>query len=362
MGCWYPDAPTPARLWENVLARRRAFRRLPQQRLPLDSYFDPDARAPDKTYGRKAAVIDGFEFDWIARRIPRRTFEGTDIAHWLALEVALQALEDAGYGRDTLPRERTGVIVGNTLTGEQSRSLSLRVRWPFVERAIRAAANQEGLTATATDVLVGSTQSYFKSVFPPVDEDTLAGSLSNTIAGRICNFLDLQGGGYIVDGACRFKEHPGPRATGVLLAEELFDTSFEDGNVVGNIYFGTYGVWQGRVRDRFFYELSPEDFCGRSDAELICTNFRMTQLREAMPFDRVRVEMRLVALYERAADLSFQYFRVAPDGSETKLAVGEHTAVWATPIASKKAIARDWPSKIIDALVDQTGERRPLAS
>jgi acyl-CoA thioesterase FadM len=163
-------------------------------------------------------------------------------------------------------------------------------------------------------------------------------------------------------GACRFKALPGPGLTGVLLADQVFDTSFEDGNVVGNIYFATYGAWQGRVRDRFFYELSPENFSGLPDAELICANFRMTQLREAVPFDRVRVEMRLVALYESAADLSFHYFRVAPDGSETKLAVGEHTAVWATPVARKIAIVRNWPSTIADALFDRMEERRHLAS
>jgi enediyne biosynthesis thioesterase len=163
-------------------------------------------------------------------------------------------------------------------------------------------------------------------------------------------------------GSCLFEETPGPRATGTLLAEEVFDTSFEDGNIVGNIYFATYGAWQGRVRDKFFYDLSPEDFCGRPDSELTCTNFRTTQLREAMPFDRIRVEMRMLALYERAADLSFQYFRVAPDGSETKLAVGEHTAVWATPVAREKAIAENWPSKIMGGLLDRVRERRPLAS
>ena len=42
----------------------------------------------------------------------------------------------------------------------------------------------------------------YKAPFPPVDEDTLAGSLSNTIAGRICNHFDLNGAGYTVDGAC----------------------------------------------------------------------------------------------------------------------------------------------------------------
>ena len=44
-------------------------------------------------------------------------------------------------------------------------------------------------------------EAYYKSVFAPVNEDTLAGGLSNTIAGRICNFLDFHGGGYTVDGA-----------------------------------------------------------------------------------------------------------------------------------------------------------------
>jgi enediyne polyketide synthase len=43
---------------------------------------------------------------------------------------------------------------------------------------------------------------FYKSVFPSVNEDTLAGGLSNTIAGRICNYLNVFGGGYTVDGAC----------------------------------------------------------------------------------------------------------------------------------------------------------------
>lgn len=45
-------------------------------------------------------------------------------------------------------------------------------------------------------------EQFYKSAFPNITEDTLAGSLSNTIAGRICNFFDFDGGGYTVDGAC----------------------------------------------------------------------------------------------------------------------------------------------------------------
>jgi acyl transferase domain-containing protein/NAD(P)-dependent dehydrogenase (short-subunit alcohol dehydrogenase family)/acyl-CoA thioesterase FadM len=202
LACRYPDAKTPRELWENILARRRQFRRLPDCRLPLADYYAADKKAPDKTYGRQAAVIDGFDFDWAGRRIPFSTVRTTDIVHWLALETSLAAVADAGYTRETLPSESTGVIIGNTLTGEQTRANTMRLRWPFVRRALYRAARTQGLDAPQTRQLARALKERYTAAFPPVDEDTLAGGLSNTIAGRICNYLDLMGGGFSIDGAC----------------------------------------------------------------------------------------------------------------------------------------------------------------
>jgi enediyne polyketide synthase len=42
----------------------------------------------------------------------------------------------------------------------------------------------------------------FHTNLPEITEDTLAGNMSNTIAGRICGYFDLGGGGYTVDGGC----------------------------------------------------------------------------------------------------------------------------------------------------------------
>jgi len=202
MACWYPGAPNPRQLWENILARRRQFRRTPDDRLPISDYYDADPTAPDKTYGKWMAVIDGFEFDWASKRIPKPTFESTDIVHWLALEVALQALADAGYTGDSVPSAQAGVVVGNTLTGEISRSVSLRLRWPYMARSLQAAAGSLGMDPSTVKALASQMEAYHKQPLPPITQDTLAGFLSNTIAGRICNYLNLQGGGYTVDGAC----------------------------------------------------------------------------------------------------------------------------------------------------------------
>src|SRR4249920_1432723 len=110
MACVYPDARTPGELWENVLAQRRAFRRLPNERLRAEDYFSPDRNAPDCTYSTEAAVIEGYEFDRVAFRVVGSTFRSADLAHWLALDVASRALADAGFADGkNLPRETTGV-------------------------------------------------------------------------------------------------------------------------------------------------------------------------------------------------------------------------------------------------------------
>ena len=49
MGCEYPDASTPEELWLNVLAQRRSFRRIPRERLDLESYWSDNRQDVDLT-------------------------------------------------------------------------------------------------------------------------------------------------------------------------------------------------------------------------------------------------------------------------------------------------------------------------
>ncbi len=269
ISCWYPDARNPRQLWENILSRRRQFRRLPEQRLPLADYYNPDSNEPDMTYGQRAAVIDGFNFDWASRRIPFSTFNATDIAHWLALEMAIEAVEDAGYSKENISGKHTGVIVGNSLTGEQSRANAIRLRWPFVRRAYRAAAQSKGLPHNQMMEVEGLFENYYKSVFPPIDEDTLAGGLSNTIAGRICNFLDLHGGGYTVDGACSSSLLAVATAVRGLNCGDLnlalaggVDISLDTFELIGFAKTGALTVKDMMVYDRRGNGFIPGEGCG----------------------------------------------------------------------------------------------------
>lgn len=202
MSCWYPGARNLREFWENLVAKRQQFRRTLDARLPLDGYGASDKKAPDKTYGVESAYLEDFDFDWMSHRVPKSAVEQTDIVHWLALEVALRCMEDAGYSRERLKASNTGVVLGNSLTGEWSRSNGLRMRWPFVEKVLKQTASSSGFNPAMFDQYLQLVEQSFKSVFPEIGEDFLSGSLSNTVAGRICNYLDLHGGGYTIDGAC----------------------------------------------------------------------------------------------------------------------------------------------------------------
>ena len=270
MACRYPDATSPKELFDNAVAGRQAFRRLPDVRMRLEDYWDPDPRTPDRFYARNAAVIDAYEFDRVAYKVAGSTYRSTDLTHWLALDVAAGALADAGFPMaEGLPRERTGVIIGNTLTGEFSRANQLRLRWPYVQRTVSAVLRERGFGDDDLGALLDDLEQVYKSPFPAIDEDTLAGGLSNTIAGRICNHFDLKGGGYTVDGACSSSLLSVATACKALADGELdvavaggVDLSIDPFEIIGFAKTGALATGEMRVYDRGSNGFWPGEGCG----------------------------------------------------------------------------------------------------
>lgn len=270
IACCYPDARNPVELWENVVAQRRAFRRLPSERLRLADYLSGNREAPDRLYSTNAAVIKGYEFDRTAFRVAGSAFRSADMAHWLALDVAAQVLADAGFPEaKNLPLDETGVFVGNTLTGEFSRANTLRLRWPYVRRTLEAALIDEDWTDEHRRQFLSALEESFKKPFAPVGEETLAGGLSNTIAGRICNHFDFRGGGYTVDGACASSLLAVTNACSALAAGDLdvalvggVDLSLDPFELVGFAKAGALAADEMRVYDEASNGFWPGEGCG----------------------------------------------------------------------------------------------------
>lgn len=270
IACVYPDARNPHELWENVLAQRQSFRRIPPERLRAEDYLDIRREMPDSIYSAQAAVIEGYTFDRQAFRISRDTFQSADMAHWLALDVASRAWADAGFADGNgLPHDATGVWIGNTLTGDSSRANLMRLRWPYVSRVLRASLQEQGWSESQIQKVLVEMEAKYKAPFPAVGEESLAGSLSNTIAGRICNHFDLHGGGYTVDGACASSLLAVSNACSALVAGDLdialaggVDLSLDPLEWVGFAKAGALAADRMRVYDARSEGFWPGEGCG----------------------------------------------------------------------------------------------------
>ncbi len=68
-----------------------------------------------------------------------------------------------------------------------------------------------------------------------------------------------------------------------------------------------------------------------------------------MPFDRVIVSVALKTLKVCSVRLYFDFFREDEDGTRTKLAYGEHKAVWVTRDKDRNPVHAPFPDKIRDS-------------
>jgi enediyne polyketide synthase len=381
MACRYPDARSAEELWENVLAQRRSFRRIPSERLRLEDYFSTDLQAPDSIYSSEAALIEGYEFDRVGFRIAASTYNSADVAHWLALDVAAQALSDGGYADgEGLPRETTGVFLGNTLTGEFSRANNLRLRWPYVRRVVEAALRAENWSGEKCCDFLNNLEAAYKEPFPAIDEETLAGGLSNTIAGRICNYFNLRAGGYTIDGACASSLLAVANACSALVAGDLdvalaggVDLSLDPFELVGFAKTGALASEMMRIYDVRSNGFWPGEGCGflllMRHADALAHQRRIHAVIKGWGISsdgsggitRPEVEGQLLALRRayRRADFPLEtvaYF----EGHGTGTAVGDATELRALSRARREAVHKV-PQAVIGSVKANIGHTKAAA-
>lgn len=99
--------------------------------------------------------------------------------------------------------------------------------------------------------------------------------------------------------------------------------TFEETNVVGNVYFARHVAWQGKCREMFLMSHAPSVIFD------IYKKFRLVTIRvsceyflELQAFDEIRIEMRLAFLRGNRIGLDFDY-RVKREGTWLQCARGE---------------------------------------
>ena len=101
--------------------------------------------------------------------------------------------------------------------------------------------------------------------------------------------------------------------------------SFEDTNLVGNVYFANFVRWQGKCREFFIYDHAPDLLVEieKNNLALITLNCSCQYLSELKAFDEVLIRMSLEAVSFNKVKMSFDYYKVE-NGTQKKVAVGTH--------------------------------------
>ena len=199
--CIGPDIKTPADLWKIVTERKKEFRIMPDVRLPEELYYARDGNISDRSATRLMALITDWKFDPLKYKISPLSAEHYDITHWLALDTADKLLNKFDFLKQIDPI-RTGVIIGNSFTGEFARSFNLKSRFNTINDRLMRTLSHFDLDSDTKTEISAQFEKEMVSMLPEIDEDSLPGGMSNIIAGRIANFFNFRGGAYTVDGAC----------------------------------------------------------------------------------------------------------------------------------------------------------------
>ncbi|WQB85543.1 beta-ketoacyl synthase N-terminal-like domain-containing protein [Hydrogenophaga sp. SNF1] len=165
MGCRFPGgADSPEAFWQLLVDGVDAVRPVPADRWDVQAVYDADPSVPGKSIAREGGFlerIDGFDAAYF--NILPREAERMDPQQRLFLEVAMEALDDAGFTRDKLRGSRAGAFVASYHNDYQL----LEYRDPEA-----------------------------------IDARTLTGTVHSVLVNRLSYLLDLRGPSVSVDTAC----------------------------------------------------------------------------------------------------------------------------------------------------------------
>ncbi len=153
IGCRFPgDVDGPDSYWQLLMDGREGISEVPADRWDAEAFYDPDPMIPGRMttkWGGFLSDIAGFDAEFFG--ITPREAEAMDPQQRMVLEVAWEALEDAGIPPESLAGTRTGVMMGVYYNEYQAMS----AQSPEMVTAYTATGNAHAVTVGRISYLLG---------------------------------------------------------------------------------------------------------------------------------------------------------------------------------------------------------------
>ncbi|HEY7309496.1 MAG TPA: beta-ketoacyl synthase N-terminal-like domain-containing protein [Gemmataceae bacterium] len=197
MACMFSGSENVRRYWENICRRVDAVREVPPERWRIEDFYSEDRFARDRVYSRWGGFLDKVFFDPVKWRIPPASLRHIEPMQLLSLEIAWQAMVDAGFDPQSALgnsqwRERAGVLFAVPGSHELGTAYCFRTMMRHYLPKV------EGLPEQVREHIYTSLEGQL----PEWTEDSFPGFLGNVVAGRIAREFDFNGPNFTVDAAC----------------------------------------------------------------------------------------------------------------------------------------------------------------
>ncbi|MGW0392079.1 type I polyketide synthase [Streptomyces sp. NPDC003042] len=193
LGCRFPGAPDIHAYWKLLMSGERQFSAVPAERWNHETFHEPGNRsAPHAAYTDQVAFLDDVDrFDALHYGVPPARARAMDPQHRLTLDVAREALDDAGLGRGDFDRENTGVFLGMSVSDYKD-LMTAPLRAIALADQSQAADHRGGPDPVREQAgRLGALHAF-----------ALPGSLLNMASGTVSRQFDLGGPSFAVDAAC----------------------------------------------------------------------------------------------------------------------------------------------------------------
>ncbi|MBP5403672.1 MAG: acyltransferase domain-containing protein [Elusimicrobiaceae bacterium] len=203
IGAIMPGALNKDEFWNNIQTGKYCITEIPASYWDYKLFYSPDHKAEDKLYSKIGGFIpQEFKFNSLKYRIPPQIAKQMDTVQHLAIETTRMALEDSGYDKKDFDRNRTAVIIGNSMGGMKNEMSNTRLNRPWLYEILKETPTYKSLAPQAAEQLISEMDAGVREKFMPVTEDSMPGELANVIAGRVANVFDVHGTNFTVDAAC----------------------------------------------------------------------------------------------------------------------------------------------------------------
>jgi acyl transferase domain-containing protein len=196
LSCRFRGARNATEFWQLMLAANHQFQQVPPGRWRRESFYDPASpRTPHKAYTDQVAFLDEIEgFAPLHYGLPPKRAKAMDPQHRLLVDLAREAIQDAGWERRAFDRARTGVFVGLS-TSDYRQLTSARLMSAMLADG---SLHHDG----GDDELLTAIEDATDTALAPLQAFSLPGCLLNMAPSTVSSVFDLGGPSFALDAAC----------------------------------------------------------------------------------------------------------------------------------------------------------------